>query len=111
MDQQQKARLGERFTCFQCGTKFYTLNKPEPTCPECSADQRNAPVRDIRAILAANKGKRKVAQVDDEESELGGDEEVGEDEDLFDDMDDDDDDGADGDDEEEEEFEESEDED
>ena len=52
-----KAHLGNRYVCFQCGTRFYDLNRPEPLCPECSADQRTAPVRDIKALLAGKKGR------------------------------------------------------
>ena len=52
-----KAMLGNRYVCFQCGTKFYDLNRAEPTCPECGADQREAPVRDIKALLAGRKGR------------------------------------------------------
>lgn len=47
-----KAKLGTRYTCFQCGTKFYDLNRPVPACPECEADQRNAPTRDVRSLLS-----------------------------------------------------------
>jgi uncharacterized protein (TIGR02300 family) len=36
--------LGTKYTCFKCGTKFYDLKKPVPTCPKCGADQREAPV-------------------------------------------------------------------
>jgi len=36
-------KYGERHTCFECGTKFYTMNKPHPICPKCGADQRKAP--------------------------------------------------------------------
>lgn len=46
-----KSQLGTRFTCFTCGTKFYDLNRPVPACPECGADQREAPARDIKAML------------------------------------------------------------
>jgi uncharacterized protein (TIGR02300 family) len=35
--------LGTKHTCFKCGTKFYDLNKPEPICPKCGADQRQSP--------------------------------------------------------------------
>ena len=34
--------LGTKFTCCKCGTKFYDLKKPEPLCPKCGADQREA---------------------------------------------------------------------
>lgn len=36
-------KYGERYTCFECGTKFYTMKKPEPICPKCGTDQRKAP--------------------------------------------------------------------
>ena len=39
---QDKAKLGTRYTCFECETKFYDLNRPQPICPECTADQTNA---------------------------------------------------------------------
>jgi hypothetical protein len=36
-------QLGEKYICFSCGAKFYDLGKPEPRCPKCGADQREAP--------------------------------------------------------------------
>jgi hypothetical protein len=82
---QDKAQLGNRYTCYQCGCKFYDLNRPEPTCPECSADQREAPLRDIKSILKS--GKRSKKPVDDEPVKV-----VENDDDDLDDVDDDDDD-------------------
>jgi uncharacterized protein (TIGR02300 family) len=35
--------LGTKYVCFKCGTKFYDLKKPAPTCPKCGTDQREAP--------------------------------------------------------------------
>ena len=35
--------LGNRFTCFRCGTKFYDLNRTPSLCPDCGADQAEAP--------------------------------------------------------------------
>ncbi len=55
-----KTKLGKRYTCYQCGTKFYDLNRPEPLCPDCEADQTEAPTRDIRSLLG--KGKRAAAR-------------------------------------------------
>jgi hypothetical protein len=52
-----KSKLGARFTCFQCGTKFYDLNRPTPTCPECQADQGEAPAQDFRRMLSSRKRK------------------------------------------------------
>jgi len=39
----RKAKLGQRWVCFKCGLRFYDLNKPEPLCPKCAADQRESP--------------------------------------------------------------------
>jgi hypothetical protein len=82
-----KALLGKRYACFQCGTKFYDLNRPEPMCPECGADQREAPVRDIKALLAGRRARSSEEAGDEEEGDddlddLGLDED--EDEDLED---------------------------
>jgi hypothetical protein len=38
-----KAALGDRFVCFECETRFYDLNRPEPTCPSCGVNQRELP--------------------------------------------------------------------
>jgi hypothetical protein len=35
--------FGTKFQCFQCGTKFYDMHRPEPVCPKCRANQKNAP--------------------------------------------------------------------
>jgi uncharacterized protein (TIGR02300 family) len=72
--------LGTKYACFKCGTKFYDLKKPAPTCPKCGADQREAPVpkvattRQARAAAAAREEELAAA----EESE--GDEEEDEEE-------------------------------
>jgi len=39
----RKAKLGTKYGCFSCHAKFYDLNKPEPLCPKCGADQRKKP--------------------------------------------------------------------
>jgi hypothetical protein len=38
-----KPGLGHKWSCFNCGTKFYDLGKPVPVCPKCEADQRDRP--------------------------------------------------------------------
>jgi hypothetical protein len=43
MDAERKTKLGTRWSCYSCGAKFYDLNKPEPICPRCQADQRQSP--------------------------------------------------------------------
>ena len=49
---QAAGQLGEKYVCFSCGAKFYDLGKPEPRCPKCGADQREAP-RQVRPRLPA----------------------------------------------------------
>jgi hypothetical protein len=44
MDAARKVKLGQRWVCYACEAKFYDLNRPEPICPKCKADQRESPV-------------------------------------------------------------------
>jgi hypothetical protein len=83
--------LGNKHVCFKCGTKFYDFKKPEPLCPKCGADQRQAPV--VKAPAAERRPKApprpEPAEVEeklDGEVEL---EELDEDEDDDDEDDDD----------------------
>ena len=46
-----KEKLGKRYSCFECGVKFYDLNRPAAVCPDCEADQRTAPATDVRSLL------------------------------------------------------------
>jgi hypothetical protein len=84
-----KARLGARYVCYVCGTKFYDMNRPLPTCPDCNANQREAPVRDIKSLLSKGGGRKRSEPDFDELEEEDLDEEAvgGEDEDAEDDDD------------------------
>ena len=62
-----KSKLGNRFTCYECGTKFYDLNRPAALCPECGADQAGAPTQDIRSLLSPN---TPVVKDEDEPTEV-----------------------------------------
>ncbi len=90
-----KAKLGARYTCFECGTRFYDLNRPTPLCPECGTHQGEAPVRDIRALLSSGR-KRAAAAATAEAAEevkpLSTDDDEEEEEDVAGDDDDSDDD-------------------
>ncbi len=48
------ADLGKKYTCYSCHTKFYDLGKPEPLCPKCGADQRDA---DDKPVVTSRKGR------------------------------------------------------
>lgn len=86
-----KAKLGTRYTCFKCGCKFYDLNRPVPTCPDCSADQREAPARDIRALLNNKGGSVRRYTDDEDEADVAEPSDDDEDTGLITDLDDDDD--------------------
>ena len=58
MDAKKKAKLGTRWTCYSCLGAFYDLNKPEPICPRCNADQRDTP----KVEPVKPKRKRKAAK-------------------------------------------------
>ena len=59
---QDRSKLGTRYTCYQCGKKFYDLNKPEPVCPTCGANQFDDPTPDPRvAVMERYKGSRMTA--------------------------------------------------
>ena len=71
--------LGTKYVCYKCGTKFYDLKKPVPTCPKCGADQREAPVAkptSARAAKAvpAKEPEAEVPATEDEEPEAEEDE-------------------------------------
>ncbi len=52
----QKVQLGQRWVCYECDARFYDLNRPEPVCPRCKADQRESPT-----FEKPKRGRRKKA--------------------------------------------------
>jgi len=56
-------KLGTKFECFRCSTKFYDLGKSEPLCPKCGADQREAAKSDSGTATQAARKKRKAEVV------------------------------------------------
>jgi hypothetical protein len=57
--------LGRKYTCYSCHTKFYDLGKPEPLCPKCGADQRDADEAPV--YTAPRRGARVVEEPVEEE--------------------------------------------
>ena len=43
MDAARKTKLGQKWVCYSCQAKFYDMQKPDPKCPKCGADQRQSP--------------------------------------------------------------------
>ena len=56
--------LGRKYTCYSCHTKFYDLGKPEPLCPKCNADQRDA---EEAPLVTSHRGRRVIEEPPDEE--------------------------------------------
>jgi uncharacterized protein (TIGR02300 family) len=91
-------KLGTKYECFNCGTKFYDLGKAEPLCPKCGANQRDA-APDTPAASQSSRRKRKAdvgaRALDVEEDDTAAveipDEEIGEGAELDADLDDDED--------------------
>ena len=46
----KKNKLGNKYTCYQCGCKFYDLNQPTPLCPQCGTDQSKTPPKSLSAV-------------------------------------------------------------
>jgi uncharacterized protein (TIGR02300 family) len=83
--------LGNKFVCYKCSSKFYDLKKPDPVCPKCGADQREAaaskPPEGRRSRLSsvpkivepaepvAAEGAEEAEELDDEEEEVAADDE------------------------------------
>lgn len=80
--------LGSKHVCFKCAAKFYDLKKPDPVCPKCGADQREAsakPEGRRSRLSAVPKIVEPVEPVEKEESddvEDVEDEEIEEEEDV-----------------------------
>ncbi len=61
--------LGQKHTCWKCGTKFYDLKKADPACPKCGSDPRQAPVTKPAAEKRP-RGKPPVEAPEVEEKDL-----------------------------------------
>jgi uncharacterized protein (TIGR02300 family) len=82
-------KLGTKFECYSCGTKFYDLGKSEPLCPKCGANQKDATSSDAPSASQASRRRRKAEvvgkapiEVEDEEPIVDVDEEIVPDADL-----------------------------
>jgi len=75
-------KYGDKYTCYQCGTKFFTMGKPKPVCPKCDANQRRAPkkssfkvskplvVEDLEATEETTEGDLNDFPIKEEEEEV-----------------------------------------
>ena len=88
-------KLGTKFDCYNCGTKFYDLGKPDAICPKCGADQKDSARAETPAVSQSSRRKRKAEvarplDVEEEEApiEVLDDDEISAPEDIDADLDD-----------------------
>ena len=55
------AKLGRKWNCFSCNTKFYDFMKTEAMCPKCGANQKDAPAKS-----RAPKKEKAALQIEDD---------------------------------------------
>ncbi len=53
-------KLGTKFECYSCGTKFYDLGKAEPVCPKCGANQKDVAQNESPSVSQASRRRRKA---------------------------------------------------
>jgi uncharacterized protein (TIGR02300 family) len=76
-------KLGTKYECYNCSTKFYDLGKSEPLCPKCGANQKDAAASDSPAASQSSRRRRKAEvakslEIEEEEAPIAdiGDEEM-----------------------------------
>ncbi|MFY9820726.1 MAG: TIGR02300 family protein [Thermoanaerobaculia bacterium] len=76
-------KLGTKFECYNCGTKFYDLGKSDSICPKCGANQKDAASHEPAASSASRRKRKaevsKPIDIEEEEpiEDVGDDEMVG----------------------------------
>ncbi len=69
------AKLGAKWACFECGAKYYDLNRPEPLCPKCGTNQHERPLNEPKAKTATvaeppRRARPMAPLLDDEEEQV-----------------------------------------
>jgi uncharacterized protein (TIGR02300 family) len=64
-------KLGTKFECYNCGTKFYDLGKSDPVCPKCGANQKDSAHAEPSVSQASRRRRKaevaKPIDIDEEE--------------------------------------------
>jgi hypothetical protein len=66
-----KTKLGTKYDCYSCGTKFYDLGKAQAICPNCGADQQNPDALAEQELPRASKADRSKDDFVDQDDEGG----------------------------------------
>ena len=61
--------LGIKYECFACAAKFYDLGRPDPICPKCGANQKDAKRQELptESSHAKRKKRDEVVHLPEEE--------------------------------------------
>ena len=71
------SKYGDKYTCFKCGIKFYTMGKPDAICPKCETNQKKAPKRvAAKSVVTAPKPPPVVEEEPDSEEDAPADSEI-----------------------------------
>jgi uncharacterized protein (TIGR02300 family) len=56
--------LGNKFECANCGTRFYDLGKPEPICPKCGTNLKEAASQEANSEKQPSRRRTKAKAVE-----------------------------------------------
>ena len=68
--------LGNKHVCFKCAAKLYDLKKPDPICPKCGSDQREATAKPEGRRSRLSAVPKIIEAVEPAEKEEGDEEEA-----------------------------------
>jgi hypothetical protein len=57
--------LGTRYKCYKCGTMFYDLGRPEPSCPSCGVNQNDDKAKVIHKRKRGRRWSSTFARTED----------------------------------------------
>lgn len=62
-------KLGNKYDCYNCGTKFYDLGRGAALCPKCGADQKDAADKNNPLVAQSVRRRRRAELTSDAEPE------------------------------------------
>ena len=60
------SNLGRKFSCAECGAKFYDLGKERAVCPRCGADQTELRSESTETEQAADDVERELRELEED---------------------------------------------
>lgn len=63
-------KLGNKYDCYNCGTKFYDLGRGAALCPKCGADQKDAADKNNPLVAQSVRRRRRAELATEAEPEV-----------------------------------------